>query len=187
MQCVPPAYRAPAVCATLVQPYPGIDPCGFPLSVDASGCPILTNPTASTPRPGTAGAPAVYANPDGSAFVYVKGSDNNMSGTGVFRELLYDPATRTLSRGSAGTTSYASSGSIALSVAGRGGGGLAWFTDNSGGTLKIVATDISHLETPGKPFVFAPTGAVSRGFAEPSVIDGRVYIGYSGAVAVLGL
>jgi hypothetical protein len=171
----------------LTTPYPPLDGCGFPLSVNANGCPILQNPAASTPHPGTSGAPAIYVTSSGKVLVYVKGGDNDGSGTGRLRQLVYDSVTRQLVPSSVAPTNYPRAGFIAVAADASSDTGLTWFTDYSTGPLRLVAYDMMHIDQPEKTFTFAPTGAVSSGYAEPTIIDGRVYIGYSGAVSVLSL
>ncbi len=187
MQCVAPRYSAPPGCAALTTPYPPLDGCGFPLSVNANGCPILQNPAASTPHPGTSGAPAIYVTSSGKVLVYVKGGDNDGSGTGRLRQLVYDSVTRQLVPSSVAPSNYPRAGFIAVAADASSDTGLTWFTDYSTGPLRLVAYDMMHLDQPEMTFTFAPTGAASSGYAEPTIIDGRVYIGYSGAVSVLSL
>jgi hypothetical protein len=192
MQCVPPDYLAPPGCATLNPPYSSLDPCGLPLSVDSDGCPILSQPTKSYPFPGVVGAPAVYTSGSGATTIFIKGGDSPQASGGWLQEFAYAPATRQLSRRATAKTDYPDAASIAVAANSAGATGLVWFVDHASAGLRVVVYDAANLSSPESTFPFgpAPIGANAssgRGFVEPTIMDGRVYIGYSGGVSVLGL
>lgn len=192
MQCVPPDYQPPPGCPTLNPPYSSLDPCGLPLSVDSAGCPILSQPTKPYPFPGVVGAPALYTSRSGATTLFVKGGDSPLASAGWLQEFAYAPATRQLSRRATAKTDYSDAASIAVAANSTGATGLVWFVDHASPGLRVVVYDMADLSSPENTFPFGPApiganAASGRGFVEPTIMDGRVYIGYSGGVSVLGL
>jgi hypothetical protein len=90
------------------------------------------------------------------------------------------------------TTDYPAAASVALSGSPAAATGLVWFVDHTSPGLRLVVYDMANVSAPERTFVFGrqpgtANTASGRGFVEPTVMDGRVYVGYSGGVSVLGL
>jgi hypothetical protein len=189
MQCVSPGYNPPDGCATLNPPYSSLDPCGLPLSVDPSGCPILATPSLSYPTPGLLGAPAVYTDASGATSIFIKGGNSSAANAGWLKRFTYESTTRKLSLSATAATNYATQASVSVSGNEATATGLVWFIDRSAAEPRLVVYAMADLSVPEQTFGYGPQPASVSGppFTEPTVMDGRVYIGFSGGVSVLAL